>query len=163
VVSLGRTPTISSFLPRGGRTSPSSRQQCRVAVGRDIALDAATDAVETEIEGGELGVGLDDFPAAASRRRAGSRAAGCCAGGGAICGGNSRLAGGACSPQDVVQEAHRLDARGLGAAGTPRQLAVKTASRQGASTQRCASGARFRKLPDCIGRRPTIRGSSKRL
>ena len=35
--------------------------QCAVDVGAGIAFDAAADAVQLEVEGGELGVGFDDF------------------------------------------------------------------------------------------------------
>lgn len=89
-----------------------------------VALDTAADAVQVEVEDGELGVSLDDFvdPARVKQQRvfAGQRAAALPAQFAAEIAAlqwvdpflNKREV----KLQDVVQKAHRLDAGGLGAA-----------------------------------------------
>src|ERR1700756_5582986 len=48
------------FAVRGRRVAVEGRQ-CRVGVWMRVALDAAADAVQIEIKGGELDLGLEDF------------------------------------------------------------------------------------------------------
>jgi hypothetical protein len=48
-------------LPALQQRGAFNRCERRVAVGVRVAFDPAPDAVQIEVEGGELDVGLDDF------------------------------------------------------------------------------------------------------
>src|SRR5262249_33267733 len=120
---------LGGCLPVGARSEEGRRFTLRWAqrdidIGGLVSFDAAADAVQIKVEGGGLGVGLDDFadPARVKQQRVFARqdAAALPAQFAAEIAALQRmhlfLNEGEVELQDVVQEAHRLDAGGLGAA-----------------------------------------------
>ena len=105
----------------------AERRERGVSIGPRVALDAAADAVQIEVEGSEFEVGCEDFadPSDIEDERGFARQAGAALAAqftseiAALQRMYVLLQEGEIELQDMVEEAHRLDAGGLGAAEDP--------------------------------------------
>jgi hypothetical protein len=61
IIGLGRGAGQHLFHAARGRQFVVDRRERSVRIGVGIALDPPTDAVQVEVEGGELGVGREGF------------------------------------------------------------------------------------------------------